>query len=89
MWEAESMMYGCGESTLRGAASCTVWLTLSTGRYFGQAAAQQDCAFRAMKDGHRWVFNGDWDEFLALVPANARPWPPPATSSLSSPFSDW
>lgn len=57
--------------------------------FTSQSVAQADCQFRAMKDGHRWVFNGDWDEYLLLKPADNRAWPPPATSLPSSSFADW
>lgn len=44
-------------------------------RYYGQSAAQQDCAYRAMYDGARFVANVDYDEYLSLVPPHSDTWP--------------
>lgn len=53
-------------------------------RYFGQAAAQQDCAFRAMHDGARFVANVDFDEYLAFTPTAGSTWS--KASSRGSPL---
>lgn len=44
-------------------------------RYFGQAAAQQDCALRAMHAGARFVANVDYDEYVSLVLPHDNGWP--------------
>lgn len=61
--------------------------------YYGQSAALQDCSFRAMAAGARWVAAVDFDEWLVLVPPGSTAWP--ASSSLARPdkpdsrLADW
>lgn len=52
-------------------------LTVCPRRYNGQTPANQDCTFRAMRDGTRWLASLDWDEFLVLRPPEGR-WPAPS-----------
>lgn len=57
----------------------------------GQHAAQQDCNYRAMAKGMRWVASIDYDEFLALKPAGEGGWEPPKldVATPMSSFVEW
>ncbi|KAL8287360.1 hypothetical protein RQP46_003812 [Phenoliferia psychrophenolica] len=68
--------------TAKGEPDIMMW-------YFGQSMAQQDCSFRAMASGKRWVAAVDWDEYVFLRPADGHVWPPPATSAGGSAFLEW
>ncbi|KAK4049364.1 hypothetical protein OIO90_005493 [Microbotryomycetes sp. JL221] len=57
--------------------------------YFGQHPSQQDCAYRAMRDGIRYVANVDYDEYVSLRPASSPSWPTPSRESPLSSFVDW
>ncbi|KAK4046177.1 hypothetical protein OIV83_006286 [Microbotryomycetes sp. JL201] len=57
--------------------------------YFGQHPSQQDCAYRAMRDGIRYVANVDYDEYVSLRPASSPSWPEPSKESPLSSFVDW
>ncbi|KAM0790394.1 hypothetical protein ACM66B_003276 [Microbotryomycetes sp. NB124-2] len=57
--------------------------------YFGQHPSQQDCAYRAMRDGIRYVANVDYDEYISLRPASSPSWPEPSRESPLSSFVDW
>jgi len=66
--------------------------------YYGQSAAQQDCTFRAMAQGARWVASVDLDEWLVLVPAGpseatVQSWPVlqhlPEPDEVNSLLGDW
>ena len=61
-------------------------------RYYGQGPSQQDCIFRAMASGSRWVLSADLDEWLLLRPPQNQPWPPagstPSASVLAPPASN-
>ncbi|KAM0746873.1 hypothetical protein T439DRAFT_110895 [Meredithblackwellia eburnea MCA 4105] len=68
--------------TVNGEYDVQIW-------YFGQGVAQQDCNYRAMQAGMRWVAHVDWDEYLFLRPAHGKSWPPPATAMGGSHFTEW
>ncbi|SCZ99507.1 BZ3500_MvSof-1268-A1-R1_Chr3-1g06046 [Microbotryum saponariae] len=72
--------------TARTSQSVALW-------YWGQNLAAQDCYFRSMADGVRWVASVDWDEYFVLQPAGKLTWDVPPRSAdpieAMAPFLEW